>query len=182
MHNEEADKSFIKLSSVMRPQYPVQTRGSSAGFAFFGLILGGDIFAGTIANLGMTPLYAAVLVGAAQNVFSKSAKYSLFDPCKEMAYIPLDKETQVSTQRTLISVPKHCISQAEGLTPCMKTPSIVHGLALFRNDFFVTKHCETLPWLLSLLVRLRFFFLACRQRERLPLMWCAILWANLEAH
>jgi AAA family ATP:ADP antiporter len=64
------------------------------GFAFFGLILGGDLFASSIANLGMTPLYAAVLVGAAQNVFSKSAKYSLFDPCKEMAYIPLDAETQ----------------------------------------------------------------------------------------
>lgn len=64
------------------------------GFAFFGLILGGDIFAPAIASLGLTPLFAAVLVGAAQNVFSKSAKYSLFDPCKEMAYIPLDKETQ----------------------------------------------------------------------------------------
>ncbi len=76
----------------------------SVGFAFFGLILGGDIFAGTIANLGMTPLYAAVLVGAAQNVFSKSAKYSLFDPCKEMAYIPLDKETQVSTQPSACSL------------------------------------------------------------------------------
>ena len=54
--------------------------------------------------MGMTPLYAAVLVGAAQNVFSKSAKYSLFDPCKEMAYIPLDKETQVSLIISLYSL------------------------------------------------------------------------------
>merc|ERR1719353_1850992 len=43
----------------------------------------------------LTPLMAAVLVGAAQNVFSKSSKYALFDPCKEMAYIPLDAETKV---------------------------------------------------------------------------------------
>ena len=40
----------------------------------------------------MTPLYLAVIIGAAQNIFSKSSKYSLFDPCKETAYIPLDDE------------------------------------------------------------------------------------------
>jgi AAA family ATP:ADP antiporter len=40
-------------------------------------------------------LLAAVYVGAMQNIFSKSAKYSLFDPCKEMAYIPLDEDTKV---------------------------------------------------------------------------------------
>lgn len=65
------------------------------GIAFFALVLSGDAFAPGLAKLGLTPLMAAVLVGAAQNVFSKSAKYSLFDPCKEMAYIPLDREVQV---------------------------------------------------------------------------------------
>lgn len=62
------------------------------GVAFFSLVLFSDQLAPTLQALGLTPLMAAVLVGAAQNVFSKSAKYSLFDPCKEMAYIPLDDE------------------------------------------------------------------------------------------
>lgn len=60
-----------------------------------------DQVAPTLKALGVTPLMAAVLVGAAQNVFSKSAKYSLFDPCKEMAYIPLDDEVRISTQSSL---------------------------------------------------------------------------------
>jgi AAA family ATP:ADP antiporter len=47
-----------------------------------------------VAALGTTPLMLAVLVGAAQNILSKSSKYSLFDPCKEMAYIPLDPESK----------------------------------------------------------------------------------------
>ena len=65
------------------------------GVAFFSLILFGGPVAPVIAKFGMTPLLAAVYVGALQNIFSKSAKYSLFDPCKEMAYIPLDEDTKV---------------------------------------------------------------------------------------
>jgi AAA family ATP:ADP antiporter len=45
--------------------------------------------------IGTSPLMLAVLFGAAQNIMSKSAKYSLFDPTKEMAYIPLDQESKV---------------------------------------------------------------------------------------
>lgn len=64
------------------------------GLGFFGLTL----FPGTVAPLanlaGTTPLMLAVIIGAIQNILSKSAKYSLFDPCKEMAYIPLDQESK----------------------------------------------------------------------------------------
>ncbi|XP_010279263.1 PREDICTED: ADP,ATP carrier protein 1, chloroplastic-like [Nelumbo nucifera] len=65
------------------------------GVGFFSLILFSDQLAPLFVKLGLTPLLAAVYVGAVQNIFSKSAKYSLFDPCKEMAYIPLDEETKV---------------------------------------------------------------------------------------
>ena len=64
------------------------------GLLFFTLVLAGDTVKPALAAWGMTPLYAAVLVGAAQNVFSKSSKFSLFDPCKEMAYIPLEDEVK----------------------------------------------------------------------------------------
>ncbi|KAK6912153.1 ADP/ATP carrier protein, bacterial type [Dillenia turbinata] len=65
------------------------------GIGFFSLILFGDPLAPAMIKFGLTPLLAAVYVGAMQNIFSKSAKYSLFDPCKEMAYIPLDEDTKV---------------------------------------------------------------------------------------
>lgn len=45
--------------------------------------------------LGATPLTMIVLFGAFQNISSKVMKYALFDPSKEMAYIPLDQESKV---------------------------------------------------------------------------------------
>lgn len=64
------------------------------GLCFFGTNLFSSAMAPVAALVGMTPLMLSVVLGAAQNILSKSSKYSLFDPCKEMAYIPLDQESK----------------------------------------------------------------------------------------
>jgi len=65
------------------------------GIAFFAFVLFQESLGGVISVLGTTPLWLAVIFGAAQNIMSKASKYSLFDPTKEMSYIPLDPESKV---------------------------------------------------------------------------------------
>ena len=65
------------------------------GVGFFSFIVFGNLMTGFVALLGTTPIMLAVIFGTAQNIMSKSAKYSLFDPTKEMAYIPLDEDSKV---------------------------------------------------------------------------------------
>jgi len=65
------------------------------GIGFFGFVIFRDNLSGFIAHFGTTPLMMAVIFGTVQNILSKSSKYSLFDPTKEMTYIPLDQEQKV---------------------------------------------------------------------------------------
>lgn len=65
------------------------------GVGFFTFVIFRENLTGYIAALGTTPLFLAVTIGMIQNIMSKSSKYSLFDPTKEMAYIPLDQESKV---------------------------------------------------------------------------------------
>lgn len=62
------------------------------GALFFMFYLFGDFMSPVTAIIGISSLSMAFYVGLAQNVLSKGTKYSLFDPTKEMAYIPLDPE------------------------------------------------------------------------------------------
>jgi ATP:ADP antiporter, AAA family len=64
------------------------------GLGFFATNIFSNNMKPVAAALKTTPLMLAVLLGAAQNIMSKSSKYSLFDPCKEMAYIPLDQDSK----------------------------------------------------------------------------------------
>ncbi|MGE5196121.1 MAG: NTP/NDP exchange transporter [Anaerolineae bacterium] len=65
------------------------------GVGFFSFVIFRDSLSGIVSMFGTTPLMLAVIFGMAQNIMSKSSKYSLFDPTKEMAYIPLDQEAKV---------------------------------------------------------------------------------------
>lgn len=69
------------------------------GLIFFGFV----IFANDITFLSgdVHPIYFAVIVGAVQNILSKSTKYSLFDSTKEMAYIPLSLELRTKGKATV---------------------------------------------------------------------------------
>ena len=61
---------------------------------FFANVSFENLFMGLMVAFGTTPLWIAALVGGFQNIITKSAKYSFFDPTKEMAYIPLDEQTR----------------------------------------------------------------------------------------
>merc|ERR1711981_1156714 len=62
------------------------------GVCFFSLILFPTLWDPVAVSLGVDALMLSVLVGTAQNVGTKATKYGMFDPTKEMAYIPLDAE------------------------------------------------------------------------------------------
>jgi len=64
------------------------------GFLFFSFIFLSETLTPLLAHFGitLTTTLVAVYIGAAQNILSKGTKYSLFDPTKEMSYIPLNDE------------------------------------------------------------------------------------------
>jgi len=107
------------------------------GIMFFSLSLFSTQLSPFIAALGTTPLIAAVFIGAAQNILSKSAKYSLFDPCKEMAYIPLDAE-QKSKGKAAVDVIGNPLGKSGGSfiqqVRSFTSNTLYHSLIPFTNS------------------------------------------------
>lgn len=65
------------------------------------------------AFFAISPLILTVFAGSGQQLFTKSSKYALFDPSKEMAYIPLDDDLKVKGKAT-VDVTGHLFSKALG--------------------------------------------------------------------
>jgi AAA family ATP:ADP antiporter len=62
------------------------------GGLFFAFTCSENLVAPLLVFLKSTPVAVATFLGAGVVIVSKSVKYTLFDPTKEMAYIPLDPE------------------------------------------------------------------------------------------
>lgn len=74
------------------------------GVGFFSFIIFREELTPLVMSFNTTPVWIAVLFGTIQNVMSKASKYSLFDPTKEMAYIPLDQESKVKGKAAIDTV------------------------------------------------------------------------------
>lgn len=74
------------------------------GVGFFTFIIFQKPLTPSLIAWGASPLLIAVIFGTIQNIMSKAAKYSLFDPTKEMAYIPLDQESKVKGKAAIDTV------------------------------------------------------------------------------
>jgi len=67
------------------------------GAVYFSSVLFEEAFAPWMLMTGFSsPLSFVVYTGMAGVIFSKSSKYSFFDPTKEMAYIPLDYDLRLT--------------------------------------------------------------------------------------
>jgi AAA family ATP:ADP antiporter len=76
----------------------------ATGIGFFVFIIFKEHLTPSLITWGLSPLFIAVVFGTIQNIMSKAAKYSLFDPTKEMAYIPLDQESKVKGKAAIDTV------------------------------------------------------------------------------
>lgn len=66
----------------------------ATGLIFFYFFIFSDSVTPIAAYLSTSVAVLTVTFGTIQNILSKSTKYALFDPTKEMAYIPLDEESK----------------------------------------------------------------------------------------
>lgn len=71
---------------------------------FFSFLLFKVQLVGIVALVGSTPLALAVLFGSAQNCLCRASKYSLFDATKELAFIPLDRESKLKGKAAIDGV------------------------------------------------------------------------------
>lgn len=77
----------------------------TTGIGFFSFLFFQDYGLGVVAGLlGSTPLAMCVFFGSLQNCLARASKYTLFDATKELAFIPLSKESRLKGKAAIDGV------------------------------------------------------------------------------
>lgn len=89
-----------KANALISPVIMITT-----GIGFFSFILFKDTTFGSIAAwFGVTPLAVGVFFGSMQNCLARASKYTFFDATKEIAFIPLSKESKLKGKAAIDGV------------------------------------------------------------------------------
>ena len=81
---------------------PAVTLATGALFFFFALFPGSQIIG--ISLFAASPLYLSVTFGSLQNCLTRASKYTLYDATKELAFIPLSKESKLKGKAAIDGV------------------------------------------------------------------------------
>jgi AAA family ATP:ADP antiporter len=134
------------------------------GMGFFGFMMFGDTLSGLAATFATTPLMLAVIFGAAQNIMSKSSKYSLFDPTKEMSYIPLDPESKVKG-KAAVDVVGARLGKSGGSLIQILLFSFIGGIAAITPYVAVILVAIVGAWLVAVVALNKMFLARCKKKE-----------------
>jgi AAA family ATP:ADP antiporter len=122
------------------------------GVAFFSFIIFRDSCTGILATISMTPVLMAVIIGWVQNVLTKGAKYSLFDPTKEMAYIPLPENLRTQGKAAVDGVGGRLGKSGGGIVQQVLLISIVGSTQITIAPYIgLTLLIVVLLWLFSVI-------------------------------
>ena len=94
-------RKFTWTFNAILPPLVVLITGSCF-FSFF--ILGNTQLTAIAALCGTTPLALSVLFGTLQNCLARASKFTLFDATKEIAFIPLDKDSRIKGKAAIDGV------------------------------------------------------------------------------
>lgn len=117
-----------------------------SGLSFFSSVYLENFLDGKLQALGGSFLILVIVLGSLTNIFGKSIKYALFDPTKEMAYLPLDQESKVKGKAAVDVVGVRLGKSAGSL--------IQQGVFAFFTNF-----SSALIYLLGTLVVMCFFWI-----------------------
>lgn len=134
------------------------------GFLFFMCTTTPELVAPLGFAFGISPLFLGVILGLVQNVASKSIKYALFDPTKEMAYIPLSDESKMRG-KAAVDVVANRFGKSGGGWIQIALFATVGPLSMILPHLMVIFTIMCIVWVFAVFALSKKFDQACKMRE-----------------